>query len=87
MDGFMPEFINHHSALILLGLLLGTLCFVGWVKRNNRKVLIVVAAVGLVFALIFLSATDGRSAVSSVAEFDSVIGSGEPVVVQFYSDT
>lgn len=83
----MGEFINNNSVWILAILLYGVAAIFAWEHRRSWRSLAAIAFVLVVLTSGYLTSRHGPSDVASIAEVDSVLGSGAPVVLELYSDT
>ena len=82
----MWSFINNNSAAIALVIIVGVILYYAWKNRRNLKVAIALTLIALVLGAGYLSARHGPSDVATLAEVDSLVGSGQGVVVELYSD-
>lgn len=82
----MLEFFNQYSAFItipgIIVLLIALLPI-----RNRRKQVFVYAAAGVIALAVVFALRPGDSSVSSEAEAQTVITSGSPVFVEFFSNS
>ena len=82
----MWSFISNNSAVIALVIIVGVIFYYAWTNRGNLKVAIALTLIALVLGAGYLSARHGPSDVATIAEVDSLVGSGQSVVVEVYSD-
>jgi len=82
------QFINRHSfvisALILWGVLALALVRPG--PRGRRRGLLALAAASAVLAGVWLALRSGPGTMTEAAQVEAVVGQGQPVLVEFYSD-
>ena len=83
----MAAFVNHNSAIILLVLVAGVAAMLAWEHRRSWRALGATALVVLVLSAGYADARHGPSDVATIAEVDSTLSAGSPVVLEFYSDT
>ena len=83
----MGEFINHNSALLIAAAFFGIMGMFAWERRRSAKALFVIAGITLVLVGGYWTSREGPSDVATIAEVDSILSAGIPVVLEFYSDT
>ncbi len=83
----MWSFISNNSAAIALVIIVGVIVYYAWANRGNLKVAIALTLVALALGAGYLSARHGPSDIATIAEVDSLVGSGQGVVVEVYSDS
>ena len=83
----MGEFINNNSLWIVGVLVVGIAVMFAWEHRDSKRALAVIAAVLVVLASGYWTSRTGASDVQSIAEVDSVLALGLPVVVEVFSDS
>ena len=83
----MGEFINAHSAAIIGVLFLLIVSLLAWDYRRRPRALAILAFVVVVLFAGYWTSRHGPSDVGTLAEVDSVLASGKPVVLELYSDT
>ena len=83
----MGEFINHNSALLIATAFFGIMGMFAWEGRSNAKTLVVIVGITLVLVGGYWTSREGPSDVATIAEVDSILSAGTPVVLEFYSDT
>ena len=81
------EFINHNSALIALIFFVAGVAFFGWKNKSNLIVLLTALLVVTLAMFAFFNAQYGSSDVNDFQEFDRLIESDAPFIVQIYSDS
>jgi hypothetical protein len=83
----MGEFINHNSALLIAVVFFGIMGMLAWERRRSAKALVVIAVITLVLVSGYWTSREGPSDVATIAEVDTILSAGTPVVLEFYSDT
>ena len=83
----MSQFVNNHSALLLLLAFIGIVVLLGWVHQRSKKTLAIIAVVTLVLALVYSQARIEDSDITSTAALDAAIEEGFPVVMEVFSNT
>lgn len=81
----MRGLLNQHSFVVTGVLLLVGLWFV--LRRRGRWIRrVALAATALLLAIVFASLRTGAGDVRTAADLDAALASGEPVVLEFFSD-
>lgn len=84
---YMGEFVNTHSAAIIGVLFLLIVGLLAWDYRRRPRVLVAIAFVSIVLFAGYWTSRHGPSDVGTIAGVDAVLASGQPVVLELYSDT
>ena len=79
-------FISQNSATFALLIIMVMLGYYVWTNRRNRKVALALTLVVLAIGAGYLSARHGPSEAATIAEVDALLGTGQPVVLEVYSD-
>ena len=82
----MHEFVNHHSALLILIALAGIVLLLAWGHRRSKRSLALIAVVTLVLSAGYMQARIDASDIESIASLDTILG-GTPVVMEVFSNT
>ncbi len=80
------QFFNQHSYLFISAVVLGLAALVLW-RRHARRAWLIWSGV-LVIAILgwFALRTGAGTQFNSVADYEAALHSGQPVLVEFYSD-
>ena len=84
--GYPVAFISQNSATLALLIIFVMLGSYVWTNRRNRKVAVALTLVVLAIGAGYFSARHGPSEAATIAEVDALLGSGQPVVLEVYSD-
>ena len=83
----MAEFVNNNSAALIGVAFFGIVGMFAWDHRRSARALLALGVITVVIAGGYWTSRQGASDVATAAEVTGIVGSGTPVVLEFYSDT
>ena len=80
------QFLNQHSYLVICAIVLGVLAIALFRRRARRAWLIWLGVLAVVIAGWFALRTGEDTQFNSVADYEAALRTGQPTLVEFYSD-
>ena len=80
------QFFNQHSYLLICAIALGVVAIALFRRRARRAWLIWLSLVVVALAGWFALRTGTGSQLNSVEDYEAALRSGQPILVEFYSD-
>ena len=80
------QFLNQHSYLLICAIVLGILAIALFRRRARRAWLIWLGVFVVAIAGWFALRTGEGTTFNSVADYEAALRSGQPTLVEFYSD-
>ena len=82
----MFEFINHYSAIFIIPVLIIALAVLVPIRNWQKRIAIYISVVVIGLVVIF-NLQPGDSSVATESQVEEIITSGQPVFVEFFSNT